>query len=210
MKLNKNYVICYLVLLLVITHIFLSVEIFLLRSELKSFKINLTAAEEKFDLQINEISGTISVLSDRQEESSADIKNDLASVKKRTDAQFSKTLGMSRTYDSILEEQKKKTVDTAEKDREIIKVKEKAFSLYKKRNFAEAYEEYKKLILSYSEDTDSRTYKVKSLYYKNKADSSAYQEILSDIKYLKQNDAADAEILEIERAVLAEKEGVND
>ena len=57
---------------------------------------------------------------------------------------------------------------------------------------------------------ECRLYKAKSLYYKNRADSSSYAEILKDIRILKQNATADDEILEIEKSIVAEKEGLDE
>ena len=117
---------------------------------------------------------------------------------------------MSKTYDAILEEQKKKTIDTAEKDKAIIESKNNAIDLYKKGKYSIAYDEFNKLTEIFTDDIECRVYKAKSLYYKNRADSSSYAEILEDIKVLKQNGAADDEVLEIEKSILAEKEGFDE
>lgn len=139
-----------------------------------------------------------------------DIHKELELMNVKTNEQFLKTVGMSKTYDAILKEQKNKTIDTAEKDNAIIVAKNNALVLYKKGKYSEAYEEFKKITQTNTDDMESMCYKAKSRYYQNRADSSSYQEILSDITILKQNSAADDEIINIEKSIFAEKEGINE
>lgn len=206
-----------LIALLLISHVLLAVKIFNLTDELskleektENFGKNLADFQEHADLQISKINDEILIILSSQEENAADIKNDLATINKKSDAQFSKTVSMSRTYDAILDEQKKKTVDTAEKDKSNIEAKKNAVALYKKGIFSVSYDEFKKLTQTFTDDMESRLYKAKSLYYKNRADSSSYAEILADIRMLKQNGASDAELIEIEKSILAEKEGFDE
>lgn len=117
---------------------------------------------------------------------------------------------MGRTYDAILEEQKKKTVDTAEKDKTFLEAKKEALSLYKKGYFSSAYIELKKLSEERKEDMTCLAYKTKSLFYMNRADSSRYAEILDDIKTLIRNAAADDECLEIQKAIHIEQGGFDE
>ena len=171
---------------------------------------SLIEHQEHQDLQIETINNGITSILSKQEENKTEIKNDLAKINQKADAQFSKTVGMSKTYDTILEEQKKKTIDTAEKDKSILVAKKNALALYKKGSYSDAYDEYKKLVQAYTEDMECRLYKAQSLYYKNRADSSSDAEILKDIRILKQNATADDEILEIEKSIVAEKEGLDE
>lgn len=206
-----------LIALLLISHILLAVMIFnltdgLSKLEEKTDKNEKTLAEfkEYVGLQISKINDGIVLILGGQEENAADIKNDLATINRKSDAQFSKTVSMSRTYDAILDEQKKKTVDTAEKDKTNVEAKKNAIALYKKGFFSASYDEFKKLTQTFTDDMECRLYKSKSLYYKNRADSSSYAEILADIRMLKQNGASDAELIEIEKSILAEKEGFDE
>lgn len=206
-----------LIALLLISHILLTVMIFNLTDELskleeKTDKIEKTLAEfkEYVGLQISKINDGIVLILGGQEENAADIKNDLATINRKSDAQYSKTVGMSKTYDAILEEQKKKTLDTSEKDKTNVEAKKNAIALYKKGFFSSSYDEFRKLTQTFTDDMECRLYKAKSLYYKNRADSSSYAEILADIRMLKQNGASDAELLEIEKSILAEKEGFDE
>ena len=170
-----------LIALLLISHILLAVMIFnltdgLSKLEEKTDKNEKTLAEfkEYVGLQISKINDGIVLILGGQEENAADIKNDLATINRKSDAQFSKTVSMSRTYDAILDEQKKKTVDTAEKDKTNVEAKKNAIALYKKGFFSASYDEFKKLTQTFTDDMECRLYKAKSLYYKNRADSSSY------------------------------------
>ena len=138
------------------------------------------------------------------------VNESVQALNQKSDAQYSKTVGMSKTYDAILEEQKKKTLDTSEKDKSNIEAKKNAVALYKKGIFSASYDEFNRLTKNLTDDMECRLYKAKSLYYKNRADSSSYAEILADIRTLKQNGVSDAELLEIEKSILAEKEGFDE
>lgn len=211
---KKEIVSSFLVILLLVSHVLLVVKIskltdtiIYLQKQIEEVEKELTDFQRNDDLQISKINEEILLLLTSQEENKAEIINELTRMNQLSNAQYSKTVVMSKTYDAILEEQKKKTIDTAEKDTSNIESKKKALDLYKKGNYAAAYDELKKLVLVYTEDMEIRLYKAKSLYYRNRADSSSYAEVLDDIKTLNLNGAADVEILEIEKSILAEKEG---
>ena len=152
----------------------------------------------------------ITLILNGQEDNQREVKNELERINRKTDTQFSKTVSMSKTYDAILEEQKKKTIDTAEKDNAFLEEKNNALSLYKKGDFTSAYTALKKLSEERKEDMECLACKTKSLFYMNRADSSNYSEILENIKILKQNAAADTECLEIEESIICEQEGFNE
>lgn len=206
-----------LIVLLLISHILLTVKIFNLKDAVSKleektdkFEKSLLEFQEYEDLQISKINDEILKILCSQKENTTDIKNELAKKNRKSDAQYSKTVGMSKTYDAILEEQKKKTLDTSEKDKSNIEAKKNAVALYKKGIFSASYDEFRKLTQTFTDDMECRLYKAKSLYYKNRADSSSYAEILADIRTLKQNGVSDAELLEIEKSILAEKEGFDE
>nr|WP_318681725.1 hypothetical protein [uncultured Treponema sp.] len=206
-----------LIVLLLISHILLTVKIFNLKDAVSKleektdkFEKSLLEFQEYEDLQISKINDEILKILCSQKENTTDIKNELAKINRKSDAQYSKTVGMSKTYDAILEEQKKKTLDTSEKDKSNIEAKKNAVALYKKGIFSASYDEFRKLTQTFTDDMECRLYKAKSLYYKNRADSSSYAEILADIRTLKQNGVSDAELLEIEKSILAEKEGFDE
>ncbi|MGN0739532.1 MAG: hypothetical protein ACI4LX_05115 [Treponema sp.] len=171
--------------------------------ELSDFEVRQKKLAEGIELSVRQIS-------DSQEENQKEMKGELSLIRQKSESQFSRTVRMAGTYDAILEEQKKKTVDTAEKDSAFLEAKKHASELYGKKEFEKAYAEFNRLSKERYEDMECLSFKTKSLFYMNMADSSKYKEILSGIKILRQNAAADDECLEIERAVLAETEGLDE
>ena len=106
-----------------------------LEAKVKVFDERLSAFLEQEKEMIENIDKKISLILNEQEENQKEIKNELERIKYRTDTQFSKTVSMSKTYDAILAEQKKKTVDTAEKDSAFIEAKKHAAGMYGKNEF---------------------------------------------------------------------------
>lgn len=197
---NKNFLILYfIVFLLIASNIFLSVQI-------STFKTLLSIHSS----QIERIETEIKFLSDKFDRSTAVIQESFASIDRKSDEQFNKTLGIKRTYDDILIEQKKKTVDTTSQETAISKIKNEAERYYAEKNYAMAYKEFMKVLSYQNDDMKIRLKKMKSLYYKNRADSSRYTEILEDIRILKANGYFDDDVQEIERTIVAEREGIND
>lgn len=189
--------------LLAVSNAFMTAQALFLKKEVASLEKSLEEFKEKIEEEIINLAA-------REEENKAEIKDDLAALGRKSEAQFSKTVGMSRTYEAILEEQKKKTVDTAEKDEAYLAAKKEAVSLYKKGAFYPACEEFKKLSEEREDDMECRLFLAKSMFYMNRADSSNYAAILENIKALKQNAAADDECLDIEKSILAEQEGIHE
>lgn len=194
------------VILLLVSHIALIKRIQKLSMEISDLDKAVKTVELKTDCLEKNLAASI----ENTDVHFQRLNEAIRALNQKSDAQFSKTAGMSRTYDEILEEQKKKTIDTSEKDKSGIKSKNNAIALYKKGSFSSSYDELSKLSKIFTDDMECRMYKAKSLYYKNRADSSSYAEILGDIRILKRNGAADAELLEIEKSILAEKEGFDE
>ena len=138
------------------------------------------------------------------------IQKDLGEIAEKADMQFSRTVGMSRTYDALLSEQKKKTVDTTSLDNAVESMRREAKKHFAEKKYSLAYNEFKKVLSYQKDDMESRLNKMKSLYYKNRADSSSYSEILEDIRILRENGHLDEEAAQIEKLVTAEREGLND
>ncbi len=138
------------------------------------------------------------------------IQEGLGKMAEKADMQFSRTVGMSRTYDALLSEQKKKTVDTTSRDNAVESMRGGAKKHFAERKYSLAYSEFQKVLSYQNDDMESRLNKMKSLYYKNRADSSSYSEILEDIRILRENGHLDEEAAQIEKLVTAEREGLND
>lgn len=148
-------------------------------------------------------------LSEIQKTSTEGIWESLEVLSSKSDAQMSQTAGMKKTYDDLYEEQRKKTLDTTSQDTAVAQIKKDAEAYFSRKNYAAAYREFVKVLSYQKDDMDSRLKKMKSLYYRNRADSSKYTEILEDIRILKANGLMDGEATEIERTILAEREGLD-
>lgn len=174
------------------------------------FERKLGEYQEYLDLHSKEVADSIRTINETDCKNSQEILQNLSSIRNKTDAQFSKTVSMSRTYQEILEEQKKATVDIAAKDNALSQMKENAEEFYLNKNYAQSYEECKKYLMYQGDDMRVRLLKAKSLYYMNKSDSSKYSEIASDINTLKINGFIDEELLNIEECIKAEMEGLHE
>lgn len=179
-------------------------------SNLHSHVESVDDYNQKINTLLIETQEKIEQIQDFQNNEFIQIKQDLNVIKYKSEAQFSKTVSMKKTYDDLLEEQKKKTVDTTAKDNSITQSRQKADEYYQKNEFLKAYELYKKVLEYQNDDMDTRMHKIKSLYYANKSDSSNYTEILEEINILKQNQMLDEECQEIEKSITMEKEGINE
>lgn len=162
----------------------------------------LCATVKEFGEQVSEHQAYI-------DEQVALILDNLDSIKNRADAQYSQTVGMKKTYDNLLDEQKKKTVDITSKDTAVAEVRKLAEKYYSEKKYAAAYKEFKKVLSFQNDDIKSREKKMKSLYYMNRSDSSKYSEILEDIRILKTNGHFDEESAKIEASIMAENGGLN-
>ena len=120
--------------LLMISHIVLIIQVMNLKNVIE----NLGEKTLSFEKNLEEYKENITSLI-------IDIHKELELMNVKTNEQFLKAVGMSKTYDAILKEQKNKTIDTAEKDNAIIVAKNNALVLYKKGKYSEAYEEFKKI-----------------------------------------------------------------
>lgn len=204
----------FLTVSLTASNIFLIVQHLKLKSEVSAnaneiFK-RLSEHLQCVDIKFEDIKSNVQTLMDSHSRDVAEIQGTLAFMRKRADAQFSETVGIKETYDNILEEQKKKTVDFTLQDSAMQKTKENAEKYYSENNFALAYKEFKKVLEYQHDDMECRLKKMKSLYYMNRADSSKYSEILEDIRILKSDGYADSETIQIEALINAEREGFDE
>lgn len=176
----------------------------------KRLHIELETISENIDQNNEE---TITVLCKNNDlllEEAQNINEKLNLLMEKSDVQFSKTVKMKQTYDELLDEQKKKTVDISAKDNSLIQTKKMADEYYEKKEYLQAYELYKKLLVYWNEDLEIRKNKLKSLFYSNRSDNSHYSEILEDIKILKTSQFMDDECEEIETIIKLEKEGLHE
>jgi len=206
-----------LAVLLAASNIVLATQVAALRKSAENLNAKISVLEENIAghqetewLLIEKISSGITLLLASQRQSTEKLQGRLDAIRQKSDEHLSKTLEMSRTYEELLEEQKKKTLDTTTQDSAVSRMKDEANRLYSQKKYAAAYREYKKVLLYRSEDLDCRLNKMKSLYYMNRADSSKYKEILEDIRILRLAGKLDEEADKIERLINTEQESANE
>lgn len=206
-----------LAVLLAASNIVLATQVASLRKSAKNLNAKISVLEENIAghqesewLLIEKINSGITLLLASQKQSTEKLQGSLASISQKSDEHLSKTLDMGKTYEELLEEQKKKTLDTTAQDSAVSRMKDEANRLYSQKKYAAAYREYKKVLLYRSEDLECRLNKMKSLYYMNRADNSKYKEILEDIRILKLAGKLDEEADRIERLINAEQESANE
>lgn len=210
MSVKQLVVICLSVSLLTGCLVFLCIQNVQLKKSAFELESSLKKYFENTEIQIESLKKEVEQLSENQEKNKSLIVMTLCELKDKSDLQYTKTVGMKNTYDALLEEQKKKTIDTAENDTEFQRIKAEALLMYQKGNYVSSYEGFEKLVKLDFSDMESLMYKMKSLYYMNPADSSRYAEIIEIMRTLKINSAADKECVEIEKNVLLETEGLSE
>ena len=210
MSVKQLVVICLSVSLLTGCLVFLCIQNVQLEKSAFELESSLKKYFENTEIQIESLKKEVEQLSENQEKNKSLIVMTLCELKDKSDLQYTKTVGMKNTYDALLEEQKKKTIDTAENDTEFQRIKAEALLMYQKGNYVSSYEGFEKLVKLDFSDMESLMYKMKSLYYMNPADSSRYSEIIEIMRTLKINSVADKECVEIEKNVLLETEGLSE
>ena len=210
MSVKQLVVICLSVSLLTGCLVYLCIQNVQLKKSAFELESSLKKYFENTEIQIESLKKDVEQLSENQEKNKSLIVMTLSELKDKSDLQYTKTVGMKNTYDALLEEQKKKTIDTAENDTEFQRIKAEALLMYQKGNYVSSYEGFEKLVKLDFSDMESLMYKMKSLYYMNPADSSRYAEIIEIMRTLKINSVADKECVEIEKNVLLETEGLSE
>ncbi|MBQ8679933.1 MAG: hypothetical protein IJ530_09210 [Treponema sp.] len=156
---------------------------------------------------VSELAEKVESLESNMREEFKETGKNINSVLNSTNAQFSETTKMSRTYGQILEEQQKQRVDTVSRDTSLIEKKKNADALYNAKEYKRSYELYSEILTYQGEDSDVRFKKMYSLFNMNKMDSAKYKEILTDCAILKNKGYANPAIDEIERFISFETKG---
>lgn len=122
----------------------------------------------------------------------------------QVNGQFIKTSEMENHYFNLLEEEKKKRVDSSGLDLDLERIEKEGKEAFLAGKYQKAYLDYAKLLGFNSSDMNVRFYKMLSLFNLNKSDSSKYKEILTDCKILKENGFQEERIEEIEAFIKQE------
>ena len=121
-------------------------------------------------------------------------------------SQYRKTVQMEQTYSNLLEEEKKRHLDTAEHDSENDKLNNEAKAFFAKKEYVKAYEIFNSILQDDPSDNEIRMYRMLSLFNINKLDSSNYADILQNIKILRENGITDPRLSEVEEFIKGENE----
>lgn len=212
MKNKKVTAKIFFIILLLTSCIILSVQLAVinkslisLESKTKSFEKTLAEFQIHQDLQIEKITCDTASLLENQEKNRDEIQESLSLIDRKSSMQFSKTVSMSRTYDELLEEQKKKTVDITKKDNAIQDMKNKAITEYNKKQYNTSYKLCSDILQYNEDDIAIRTLKLKSLYYKNPIDTASYTEILNDLEIILNTAFFDDECKTIKKTIEVER-----
>lgn len=210
MKIEKSIVgLCVFVVILIFT---LGVFIYKIKNDLflqiTSLDKQVNILNEKIDLSALEIHSLIKEESDKLLVELNEINFRLDKIQNLSKNQFNATKKMKNTYDELLEEQKKQTIDITQKDLTLVKMIFQADEFYKNQDYINSYKIYSKVLLYQSDNMEVRCKKLCSLYYMNPMDSSCYQEILEDCRVVKNNGCDTDETNRIENAIKQEMEGL--
>lgn len=132
------------------------------------------------------------------------IGNTLTNTKTMVSSQYNKTVQLAKTYDSILEEEKKKRVDDSEHDIEINSKRLEYKKKYISGKYDEAYKLCNEILLYDKDDLEARYYRMLSLFNINRMDSSNYPAILEDCEVLKLSGYKIPEVENIENLIQME------
>ena len=118
--------------------------------------------------------------------------------------QYRKTLEIEKTYSNLLEEERKTRIDSSELDLSIEAKKKDVQKYFDKKEYSDALKNCREILQVNPSDNQIRLYKMLSLFYMNRMDSTNYSEILNDIKILKENAVTDERINEAEQFIKQE------
>ena len=112
---------------------------------------------------------------------------------------------LTKTYRDLLEEQKKKTIDTTAQETAVDRMKDEARSLYKNKNYFMCTKICRNILQYHNNDFEFRILKFKSLYYENPSDGSKYEELIRDYEVIKISGFNDDECRKIIKTIYEEK-----
>lgn len=185
-----------------------------LMDEVQFLQNKINELESQLNLQTLENNTSIKNLTDfvnnaneTQRKTSEEIIKDIKTTKDNSLSQFNETKKMKEKYDTILEENSKRTIETAFKNTDQKNEIEKAETLFSQKRYKDAYVICGNILAIDEDNLDIRLLKTLSLFYANPMDSTKYPEIENEIKYLKLAGITNDEISKIEKQIIAEKGG---
>lgn len=159
--------------ILLLINIFMLIGFFIFTKKIiKKLEINQSVIIEK-----------LTNLNERFSEANTNFNNSL----KIQNSQYEKTLEMSKTFNQILEAEKSKRIDNAQKDLELQNTIKEARKYFLKKDYFNSYKLSLVALELESDNLEIRFMKMYSLFNMNKTDSKNYNQIIEDCKILEKN-----------------------
>lgn len=182
-------------------------EIQFLQNKINELESQLNLQTLENNISIKNLTDSVNNANETQIKTSEEIIKDIKNTKDNSLSQFNETKKMKEKYDTILEENSKRTIETAFKNTDQKNEIEKAETLFSQKRYKDAYVICGNILAINEDNLDIRLLKTLSLFYANPMDSTKYPEIENEIKYLKLAGITNDEISKIEKQIIAEKGG---
>lgn len=224
MKKNFVFLIILLILVLLGLQIYSLIQLYFVRKGITdvgddiSFQSVVLAESDKQILEKEEeiksaIEGTklqLEVIEKKQDINAIQEEKNFDELKVILDTQRKQAEMTRKTYESVLEGQKKKTVDIASRDNFLLQKKSEGAVFYVRKDYSNAYKTYNEILLYEEENLDIRFLRMVCLYKMNPFDQRNYKAILDECSILRLNGYTNAEIDNIENTLKQEMGEVNE
>ncbi len=134
--------------------------------------------------------------------------SNVSELQNAANSQYKQSKVLNATYSKLLDEQKKKHVDTAGFDATVNNKKNTAEHLYSLKDYRKAFEIYSEIAPYITEDYSSRANRIDCLFNINRMDSSKYSEILKECETLALNGYKSKKIEDIQKFINTEIRGI--
>ncbi|MDR1429429.1 MAG: hypothetical protein LBI85_03995 [Spirochaetaceae bacterium] len=124
---------------------------------------------------------------DRYAADSAYVRRNITALINGLSIQQRLTEEIEATYSTLLEEQKKRTVDESELDSDIENKREEAYGAFNAGSYKEAYDLFSQVLAYQQDNWDARFHRIYALHLLNPQDTSTFRPILEEIDLLKRN-----------------------
>ena len=173
---------------------------------LKNIMNTLVKIDEEIKIKTENLETKIEEVTNELFEKQEIISEMIFSTYENTNFQIKQSQNINETYGKVLEETKKEINHKLDEGyNEIPKIKEVGLYFYDNKNYLEAYNKFKNILLFEEDNHEIRNMLVKSLYYSNPANSTNFTEIMNEINKIKNTVYNDAEIKKIENIIKLER-----
>ena len=173
---------------------------------LKNIMNTLVKIDEEIKIKTENLEAKIEEVTNELFEKQEIISEMIFSTYENTNFQIKQSQNINETYGKVLEETKKEINHILDEGyNELPKIKEAGLYFYDNKNYLEAYNKFKNILLFEEDNHEIRNMLVKSLYYSNPANSTNFTEIMNEINKIKNTVYNDAEIKKIENIIKLER-----